>query len=99
MAIDGTYNITIVTPMGDRPASLTLVTDGEALSGTFSSQQGDQEWDGGTVNGNEVAWSNDFSGAMGPMQLDFAGTVDGDTLSGTVQFGTMGTGTVTGTRA
>lgn len=99
MAIDGTWNITISTPMGDRPATLTLAADGEALSGKFSSQQGDQEWDGGTVNGNEVAWSNDFSGAMGPMQLDFAGTVDGDALSGTVQFGTMGAGTFSGTRA
>jgi len=99
MAIDGTYNITISTPMGDRPASLTLVTDGDALSGTFSSQQGDQPWDGGTVNGNQVAWSNNFSGAMGPMQLDFAGTVEGDQLSGTVQFGAMGSGTFTGVRA
>lgn len=99
MAIDGTYNITISTPMGDRPASLTLVTDGEALSGTFSSQQGDQPWDGGTVNGNQIAWSNNFSGAMGPMQLDFAGTVEGDQLSGTVQFGAMGSGTFTGVRA
>ncbi len=58
MAIDGTYNITIVTPMGDRPASLTLVTDGNALSGKFGSQQGEQEWDGGTVDGNDVAWSS-----------------------------------------
>ena len=98
MAIDGTYNITIVTPMGDRPASLTLVTDGNTLSGKFSSQQGDQDWDGGTVTGSDLAWSNNFSGAMGPMQLDFAGTVDGDELSGTVQFGAMGAGTFTGTR-
>jgi len=99
MAIDGTYNITIVTPMGERPASLTLVTNGNALRGKFSSQQGDQEWDGGTVNGNDVAWSNDFSGAMGQMQLDFSGTVGGDELSGTVQFGAMGAGTFIGTRA
>ena len=98
MAVDGTYNITIATPMGDRPATLTLLADGDTLSGKFSSQQGDQEWDGGTIDGNEVSWSNDFSGAMGPMQLDFAGTVDGDELSGTVQFGALGSGTFAGKR-
>jgi hypothetical protein len=99
MAVDGTYNITIVTPMGDRPASLTLVSDGEALSGTFGGEQGEQPWDGGTVSGDDVTWSNEFSGAMGPMQLDFAGTIDGDAISGTVQFGSFGSGTFTGSRA
>jgi hypothetical protein len=73
-----------VTPIGDRPASLTLVTGSNSLSSKFGSQQGSQEWDDGTVNGNDIAWSNDFSRAMGPMQLDFAGTVSGDHLSGNV---------------
>ena len=98
MSVDGTYEITIATPMGDRPATLTLIEDGGRLSGKFSSQQGEQEWDGGTVDGNAVSWSNNFSGAMGPMQLDFAGTVDGDELAGTVQFGAFGAGTFRGTR-
>jgi hypothetical protein len=98
MAVDGTHEIQIETPMGARPATLTLVSDGAALSGKFGSQQGEQAWDGGSVDGNDVAWSNNFSGAMGPMQLDFKGTVDGDTLSGTVQFGAFGAGTFSGQR-
>jgi hypothetical protein len=40
-----------------------------------------------------------FTGAMGPMKLDFAGKVDGDKIGGSVQFGAFGSGTWEGTRA
>ncbi|PFG73637.1 hypothetical protein [Tepidiforma thermophila] len=99
MAVDGTWNITLSTPMGERPAQLTLKTDGNALSGTFGSERGSQEFSGGTVDGNNVSWKTMFNGAMGPMELTFSGTVDGDTIGGTVQFGAFGSGTWKGTRA
>lgn len=98
MALDGTWNITLKTPMGDRPVTVTLTTDGNDLSGTFASPQGDQDFDGGTANGDEAAWSTMFNGAMGEMKLDFVGSVEGDTLDGTVQFGSFGSGTFSGTR-
>ncbi len=98
MAIDGTYDITIATPMGDRRATLTLLADDGRLSGKLSNEQGEQEWDGGVIDGSEVSWSNNFSGAMGTIQLDFAGSIDGDELSGTVQFGGFGSGTFAGKR-
>ncbi|WP_322797282.1 hypothetical protein [Tepidiforma sp.] len=99
MAVDGTWNIVLSTPMGERPAQLTLKTDGNALSGTFGSERGSQEFSGGTVDGNKVAWKTMFSGAMGPMELSFEGTVDGDSIGGTVQFGAFGSGSWKGTRA
>ncbi len=99
MAVDGTWNITLSTPMGERPAQLTLKTDGNALSGAFGSERGSQEFSGGTVDGNNVNFKTSFTGAMGPMELTFAGTVDGDSISGTVQFGAFGSGTWKGTRA
>lgn len=99
MAVDGTWNITLKTPMGDRPVTVTLNTDGNELSGTFAAPQGDQPFEGGTASGNEATWSTMFNGAMGEMKLDFVGAVDGDTIDGTVQFGAFGSGTFTGTRA
>jgi hypothetical protein len=99
MAVDGTWNITLSTPMGERPAQLTLKTDGNALSGTFGGERGTQEFSGGTVDGNTVNWKTMFTGAMGPMELTFAGTVDGDSIGGTVQFGAFGSGSFKGTRA
>jgi hypothetical protein len=99
MAVDGTWNVTLKTPMGDRPVTVTLNSDGNDLSGSFESPQGQQEFDGGTANGDEATWSTMFNGAMGEMQLDFVGTVDGDAIDGTVQFGAFGSGSFSGTRA
>ena len=99
MPVDGVWNITLKTPMGDRPVTVTLTTDGNDLSGSFEAPQGTQEFEGGTASGNEATWSTMFNGAMGEMQLDFVGAVDGDTIDGTVQFGAVGSGTFNGTRA
>lgn len=99
MALDGTWNLTLNTPMGARPVTVTLKSDGNDLSGTFQAPQGNQEFEGGTANGDEGTWSTMFNGAMGEMQLDFVGKADGDTIDGTVQFGAFGSGTFSGTRA
>lgn len=99
MAVDGTWNLTLKTPMGDRPVTVVLNSDGNDLSGKFQAPQGDQEFDGGTASGDEATWSTMFNGAMGEMKLDFVGKVDGDSMDGTVQFGSFGPGTFTGTRA
>jgi hypothetical protein len=99
MAVDGKWNITLSTPMGDRPAELTLKADGTALSGSFGGPQGSADFSGGTTDGTKVSWKNNFSGAMGPMELTFDGAVDGDNISGTVQFGAFGSGSWKGTRA
>ena len=99
MTIDGTWNLTLRTPMGDREVTVTLSTDGNDLSGSFESPQGTQTFEGGTASGDEGTWSTMFNGAMGEMQLDFVGAVEGDTIDGTVQFGQFGSGSFSGTRA
>ena len=38
-------------------------------------------------------------GPMGQLELKFTGTVDGDSISGNVQFGAFGSGTFSGTKA
>jgi len=99
MPVDGTYNISLNTPMGARPATLSLATSGTALSGTFSSDRGEQQLQNGAVNGNEITFSMMFASPMGEMKLDFSGTVDGDAIGGGVQFGSFGSGSFEGTRA
>ena len=37
MAIDGTYNVEIDTPMGKQESKLTLKTDGDKVSGSMDS--------------------------------------------------------------
>lgn len=99
MAVDGSYNIELESPMGRRSGKLTLKTEGSSLSGSYSGAQGEQSFDGGTVTGGEVAWSMQLSGPMGQIKLDFTGTVSGDEISGQVQLGSFGSATFKGTRA
>ena len=83
MAIDGTYNITIHTPMGDQEAKLTLKTDGNILTGTSeSAMAGISEIEDGKVNGNELTWTENVKTPMGPLTLNMTVTVDGDRISG-----------------
>ena len=99
MAADDTYNIEVTTPRGTRPGKITLKTDDDSLSGTYGGPQGEQPFSGGTVSGNDVAWSTQMSVPMGEIKLDFKGTVSGGQISGQVQLGSSGSGTFKGTRA
>ena len=83
MAIDGIYNITIKTPMGDQQAKLTLKTDGDTLTGTSeSAMTGVNELTEGKVNGNALAWTENATTPMGPIELNMKATVDGGKISG-----------------
>jgi hypothetical protein len=50
------------------------------------------------VNGNAVAWKVSITDPM-PMTIEFAGTVDGDKISGRMNTGAFGSWPFTGTRA
>jgi hypothetical protein len=99
MAIDGTYNLTMQTPMGNREVKLELQSSGNGLSGSFTSPQGTVPLTG-TADGDTVTFALTFTGAMGPMDLKFEGKLEGDDkIAGTVQFGAFGSGPFTATRA
>jgi hypothetical protein len=97
MPVDGTWHITIDTPMGARMAKLTLLADGKTLSGQQSGDEGTTEIYDGTVNGNELAWKVNVTQPM-PLTLAFAGKVDGDKISGSVDTGMFGSLTFSGGR-
>ena len=82
MAVDGTYNVTMNTPMGPQQAKLTLRSDGASLSGTYESAMGPEEFSGGTVDGGSCAWSATAKTPMGPLNLKITATVKGDKISG-----------------
>jgi len=99
MAVDGTYNINLETPMGNRAGKLTLKTDGGSLSGTFAAEGSENTFTGGTVSGEEIAFMVQVSTPMGQINLNFKGTVSGDAISGQVQAGEFGSFPFNGTRA
>lgn len=82
MAVDGSFNITVYTPMGPQRSKVTFKTAGNALSGTSENPMAGVTAFAGTVNGNEVQWAENVNTPMGPLKIDFKGTVDGDKISG-----------------
>ncbi|MGA2108256.1 MAG: hypothetical protein ABSH25_11510 [Syntrophorhabdales bacterium] len=82
MAIDGTYNVTMTTPMGPQQAKLTLKCDGSSLSGTYESAMGPEEFSGGTINGNRCEWNATTKTPMGPLSLKISAIVEGNRISG-----------------
>lgn len=99
MAVKGTWIPTTNTPRGMRNGTLEFVVNGSALGGKWVGDQGTREFSGGTVEGDSPAWQVEISGPRGAMSLGFKGTVDGNSISGTVDFGRFGGGSFTATRA
>ncbi len=83
MAVDGTYNIIVQTPMGAQKSKITLKTDGDSLNGTDESAMGTSTLTG-TAKGNEVQWEETVKTPMGEIKLSFKGEVEGNKISGQV---------------
>ncbi|PZA09243.1 hypothetical protein DNX69_24370 [Rhodopseudomonas palustris] len=98
MAVDGNWKLTMSTPMGERQADLTLKADGGTLTGTQSADGDAGEIFDGTVSGDDVAWKLSITNPM-PLTLSYTGTVSGDSMSGEMGIGPMGSFPFTGTKA
>ena len=97
MAVDGNWNITLSTPMGERKTTLSVKTAGGTLSGTQGADGNSTEIFDGTANGDDVNWKVSITNPM-PLTLNFIGKVSGDSMSGEASIGPMGSFPFTGSR-
>ena len=98
MSADGTWNMSMKTPMGEQQGTLTLATDGGTLTGTMAGPQGAREIEDGTVDGDSLAWTVNMTSPM-PIKVEATATVDGDAITGEAKLGAFGTAPFSGTRA
>lgn len=98
MTLDGNWNVTMSTPMGERKATLSLKSSGATLTGTQSVEGSSTEIFDGTVRGDDVAWKISITNPM-PLTLAFTGKVDGDNMTGEMGIGPMGSFPFSGTKA
>ena len=94
--VDGTYDCTVKSPLGDQTVTLTVKADGNSCTGRASGAMGAADVTG-TVDGNTLAWKQQMTSPM-PMTLDITATVDGDNVTGNVGAGAFGSFPLTGTR-
>jgi len=98
MSADGTWNLTMQTPMGERRSTLTLATSGGSLTGSQEADGNTTDITDGSVSGNDVSWKVAITNPM-PLTLTFSGSVNGNTLNGTADTGMFGSFPFEGTRA
>jgi hypothetical protein len=98
MAVDGDWNLTMSTPMGERSATLNLTSAGGTLTGTQGAEGNTAEIFDGTVNGDDVAWKVSITNPM-PLTLAFTGKISGNDISGEMGIGPMGSFQFSGKRA
>lgn len=95
--VTGTWTMTFMTDQGNSPATLVLEQDGETLTGELVSDQGTIEFEG-TVMGNALKWAIEVDAGGQFIEISMDGTVEGDEITGTADFGGYGGGSWTATR-
>lgn len=98
MSVEGSWNTTVKSPMGDQKGTLTVNRDGDSWTGSMAGGMGSMDIKDGTIDGNTLKWTMDMTVPM-PMKLTCEATVDGDSLSGKVNAGAFGDMPLSGERA
>jgi len=84
--VDGNWDLSINGPNGNFTQSLTIQQDGAKIKGTMKGRRGDSPLEG-TVDGAKIHFTITRDTPRGSRTIEYTGTVSGDTMKGTVQFG------------
>lgn len=92
--VSGTWDLSVESPQGTMTLTSTFKQDGEKLTGIQSSQMGEMPLEG-TIKGADIAFAIVIDMQGQQITIAYAGKVDGETMSGTIEFGGMGSSTWT----
>jgi len=97
--VTGTWDLTISSPRGERTRPAEFLQDGEALTVVSKGRDGKKVEGKGTVEGTDIEWKVTRETPRGTIEMVYEGEIEGDTMHGTVQFGTRGSGEWSAKRA
>lgn len=97
MSADGTWNVTLNTPMGAQSGTLVLKASNGSLEGTMTGPQGEVALEEGKADGDSLSWA--ITAQQMNMKIMFTATVEGDKISGEAELGSFGKASFEGTRA
>jgi hypothetical protein len=90
--VSGEWAITVNTDGGPIPATLVLKQEGEKVTGSIRSEQGELQLEG-TMKEKTLSFSFVYPAPDGSnLTITMSGTVEGDEIKGTADFGGMGSG-------
>ena len=95
--VTGTWDLTVETQQGTANPWVTFLQSGEKLSGTYHGRFGDSKVEG-TLRGNDIQFAVTLRFQDQTLVITYTGTVDKDSMKGTVQFGDRGSGSWSGKR-
>ena len=98
MSVDGTWKITLQTPMGAQSSTVELQSDGARLTGTQSGNGESGAIYDGSADGDTASWKVDITRPMA-LTVSFDATVDGDAIKGTARAGAFPPSPFSGARA
>lgn len=95
--VTGEWAFTVTTDQGGGNPTLTFKQDGEKLTGKYVGQLGNADLTG-TVKGNDITFTFtvDVQGQQAP--VTYKGTVEKNTMKGTLDIAGMVNGTFSGTK-
>lgn len=96
--VTGTWNMTVESQQGTSNPTVTLEQDGQELTGHYSSQTLGEADVTGTVNGSEVTFSFNAEAGGQSIPVSYTATVEGDTMSGSLNLAGQSAGTFTAER-
>jgi hypothetical protein len=97
--ITGSWNLSVNSPQGPMDVTLDVRQNGTILTGTTSSMVGTAEIVSGSINGSNFRFTvNINSPEMGSFSVTFAGTVQDNRMSGTLDIPGMGSMDFTGSK-
>lgn len=93
--LTGTWLLQVETSQGGGSPTFTFKQTGDKLEGTYEGTFGKAQVTG-EVHGNQAKWSFDVDAQGTALTIEYAGTVENDSMKGTVTLGEFAQGTFTG---
>ncbi|MEV0379525.1 hypothetical protein [Nonomuraea sp. NPDC050643] len=97
MSVEGTWDLSMSTPIGRIKAVAEFRREDGALIGTARGTGEEVALNDVVLDGNRLTWKQAITKPM-RLNLDFVVTIDGDTLAGTSRAGRLPASKVTGER-
>lgn len=97
MTVDGTWQLTITTPIGKQAATLQLTQDGDRVHGVATGHGEEVPLRELVLDGDRLTWAQSITKPM-RLNLTFDVTVHDDQMTGTSKAGRLPTSKVLGRR-